>query len=183
MTKIVFGTKLGMTASYQGETRVAVTRLALLPMTISQLKSVEKDGYSAAQVIVGGKHREINYDEGMTLKSVINPTDIVAVGAAVKITATSKGKGRAGVVKKWGFAGGPRTHGQSDRLRRAGSIGQGTTPGRVYKGKHMAGHMGTATVTVKSSMVLSFDATTNIAFVKGAVPGHTGSLVKLTIIA
>lgn len=92
-------------------------------------------------------------------------------GDEIKITGTTKGKGFAGGVKRWGFHGGPKTHGQSDRHRAPGSIGAGTTPGRVYKGKHMAGHMGSAKITINGLEVVDVDVVNNLLTVKGAVPG------------
>ncbi len=92
-------------------------------------------------------------------------------GDQIKITGTTKGKGFAGGVKRWGFHGGPKTHGQSDRHRAPGSIGAGTTPGRVYKGKHMAGHMGSAKITINGLEVVDVDVVNNLLTVKGAVPG------------
>ncbi len=92
-------------------------------------------------------------------------------GDELKITGTTKGKGFAGGVKRWGFHGGPKTHGQSDRHRAPGSIGAGTTPGRVYKGKHMAGHMGSAKITINGLEVIDVDVVNNLLTVKGAVPG------------
>src|SRR5258706_4146447 len=86
---------------------------------------------------------------------IIKVSDLFVSGDTIAVTGTSKGKGFAGGVKRWHFAGGPKTHGQSDRQRAPGSIGQGTTPGRVYKGKHMAGRMGSDTVTVKNIKVVS----------------------------
>lgn len=191
MTNVIYGKKIMMGEAYIGDTRRGVTKIALFPMTISQLKSVEKDGYQAIQVGFGtpkkhtrrkvNKNREIAFTEGLEVGSVINPKDVVSVGSICDIQGTSKGKGFAGVVKRWNFAGGPRTHGQSDRLRAPGSIGQGTTPGRVHKGKKMAGRMGSDTVTVKKSMVVSFDESTNIAWVTGPVPGARHSLVRLSV--
>jgi len=100
-------------------------------------------------------------------------------GEFVDVTATSKGKGFAGVVKRHGFRGGPKTHGQSDRWRAPGSIGSGTTPGRVVKGMRMAGHLGNERVTVKNLQVLRVDQERNLVAVKGAVPGPRGGLVLL----
>ena len=97
--------------------------------------------------------------------AVFEPQDLV------KVTGTTIGKGFAGGVKRWGFAGGPKTHGQSDRHRAPGSIGQATTPGRVYKGKHMAGHMGVARKTITNLEVVEVDLNKNQLVVKGAVPG------------
>ncbi len=179
-----------MGEAYIGESRRGVTKIALLPMTITQLKSVDKEGYAALQVGFGdpkkhsrrkvGKNREIAFEEGVELGKVINPQDVITVGSVCDIQGTSKGKGFAGVVKRWNFAGGPRTHGQSDRLRAPGSIGQGTTPGRVHKGKKMAGRMGSDTVTVKQSLVLMVNED-NTIWVTGPVPGSRHSLVRLTV--
>lgn len=192
MTKIIYGKKIGMGEAYIGDVRSAVTKLSLFPMTVSQLKSVEKDGYAAMQVGFGtpkkhskrkvGQNRELPLSETLELGSTINPRDVVGVGMVCNIQGTSKGKGFAGVVKRWNFAGGPRTHGQSDRLRAPGSIGQGTTPGRVHKGKKMAGRMGSDTVTVKQSTIIAFNESDNTVWVTGPVPGARHSLVKLTII-
>jgi large subunit ribosomal protein L3 len=102
---------------------------------------------------------------------------VFEVGDEVKITGTTKGKGFAGSVKRWNFAGGPKTHGQSDRHRAPGSIGQGTTPGRVFKGKKMAGHMGDAKLTVTGLEVIEIDPTKNTLVVKGAVPGARNGFV------
>lgn len=89
----------------------------------------------------------------------------------VKVTGVSKGRGFAGGIKRWGFHGGPKTHGQSDRHRAPGSIGQTTTPGRVFKGKKMAGHMGAARTTVRNLEVIEVDVENNLLLLKGAVPG------------
>jgi len=104
---------------------------------------------------------------------------IFSEGELVDVTATSKGKGFAGVMKRHGFHGGPKTHGQSDRWRAPGSIGSGTTPGRVIKGMRMAGHMGNERVTVQNLRVLRVDSEKNLVAVKGAVPGPRGGLVML----
>jgi len=97
--------------------------------------------------------------------------DDLAPGTPVTVTGVSKGKGFAGVMKRWGFAGGPATHGQSDRARAPGSIGQRTTPGRVYKGKKMAGHMGGRKVTILGLSVVEVDKERRIIKVSGAIPG------------
>ena len=112
----------------------------------------------------------------------INPKDKVSVsifeiGDLVKITGRTKGKGFAGVVKRWGFAGGPKTHGQSDRHRAPGSIGAGTTPGRVWRGKKMAGHMGASQLTVTNLEVIDVNPEKNILVVKGSIPGPQNSLL------
>jgi len=105
--------------------------------------------------------------------------DIFAEGQYVDISGVSKGKGFAGGVKRYHFAGGPKTHGQSDRHRAPGSIGSGTTPGHVLKGLHMAGHLGHKQITQKSLKVLKIDPERNILLVKGAVPGPTNGLVLI----
>jgi large subunit ribosomal protein L3 len=172
-------------------------------MTVSQIKTVEKDGYASMQVAfdtpnkksnkamlghlksskaTAKRMREVVVSEGVELGSVMSPADHIAVGTVVNIQGTSKGKGFAGVMKRWNFAGGPRTHGQSDRGRAPGSIGQGTTPGRVHKGKKMAGRMGSYTKTVKNAVVVYFDASTNIAWVTGPVPGTISGIVRLTTV-
>jgi|SRR3989339_1407407 len=183
MTSTIFGRKIGMTELYRGNTRLPVTEISLLPMTVTQVKSTDKDGYSAIQVAFGPKkHRqEITFADGLTVGNTINPSDVVTVGSVCTIRGTSKGKGYTGVVKRWNFAGGPRTHGQSDRLRAPGSIGQGTTPGRVHKGKHMAGRMGSDTVTLKAVTIIKHDTEHNRVWVMGPVPGSRHSLLRLDI--
>lgn len=109
----------------------------------------------------------------------IKVDQILKVGDVVMVEGISKGKGFAGVVKRWGFAGGPKTHGQSDRLRAPGSIGAGTDPGRVLKGKKMAGRMGQDKRQVHSLKVLSVDSETGVVEVSGPIPGPKGSLVKV----
>jgi large subunit ribosomal protein L3 len=104
---------------------------------------------------------------------------IFTEGEKVDVTATSKGKGFTGVMKRHGFHGGPKTHGQSDRWRAPGSIGSGTTPGRVIKGMRMAGHQGNARVTVKNLQVVRVDPAKNVVALKGAVPGPRGGFVLL----
>jgi large subunit ribosomal protein L3 len=116
-------------------------------------------------------------DEKTTLGTELKVSDVFAVGDTIRVTGVSKGKGFAGVVKRHGFAGGPRTHGQSDRERSPGSIGQTTTPGRVYRGKRMAGRMGSDTVTVKGLKVVAIDAEHNMLSIKGLVPGGKNGLL------
>ena len=202
MTQTVFGKKIGMGECYLGDTRTAATQIQLYKATISQIKTAEKDGYTATQIafetpkkkvsqalsghlkaagLTKAQTAEVVYTDGDAVGAVIAPDAVLQVGSVVDITGVSKGKGRAGVVKLHGFAGGPRTHGQSDRLRRAGSIGQGTTPGRVYKGKKMAGRMGSDTVTMKNALVVAFDPATNLAWVTGPVPGHRDTMVRLVV--
>lgn len=123
--------------------------------------------------------REIRVDKEPEFKvgDVINVADFLKAGDVVAVTGVSKGKGFAGVVKKHHFRGGPRTHGQSDRERAPGSVGQTTTPGRVYKGKKMAGRMGGEQVTIKNLHVVSVNPETNEIEISGQIPGSVGSLI------
>jgi large subunit ribosomal protein L3 len=114
-----------------------------------------------------------------TVGDTINADTIFKNGDTVDVTGTSKGKGFAGVMKRHNFHGGPRTHGQSDRQRHPGSIGSGTTPGRVVKGLRMAGHMGQERVTTQNLKVVRVDAEKNLILIKGAVPGANGGLVTI----
>lgn len=113
----------------------------------------------------------------LSLGSEIKVADVFQCGDKVRVTGVSKGKGFAGVVKRHGFAGGPRTHGQSDRERAPGSIGQTTTPGRVYRGKRMAGRMGTDRVTQRGLSVVAIDTESNTLTLKGLVPGGQNGLL------
>lgn len=180
--------------------RVPLTGVAVGGNFITQIKKLDKEGYNSLQLGIGtnkkAKKRIVNHTkkaglsntprflkeievddtEGAVLGSEINFKEIFAPGDTVDVTGTSKGKGWAGGVKRYGFRGGPKTHGQSDRHRAPGSIGQGTTPGRVYKGKKMAGRMGTETVTVKNLEVVSM-TDDGMLLIKGLVPGFVNSFV------
>lgn len=154
------------------------------PQIISLKKALSKGTKTSGESLIVPRYIKETRTETLNSLSVgsrISPHQMLHKGLLVKATGISKGKGFAGVVKRWGFAGGPRTHGQSDRLRAPGSIGQATTPGRVYKGKHMAGHMGAAGVTVRNLEVVEVDRVQNIVYFKGPIPGYTGALVKLTV--
>lgn len=181
--------------------RIPVTRLFVGQNPVISIKTQEKDGYWAMQLGFGTKKNPNKATQGHTKGAntkapfilrevrVATADDVPSVGEMVTASAvfqpgdiidvigTSKGKGYAGVVKRHHFAGGPRTHGQSDRERAPGSIGQTTTPGRVYKGKRMAGRMGTQRVTVKNLQVV--DVTDKELLVKGLVPGHVNSVVMV----
>lgn len=181
-----------------------VTRITVGPCVVTQIKKDEKDGYWAVQLGFGSKKlKNLNKPLQGHLKSVIKDqkaprylrevkitkepeykvgdtilvSDIFKKGDVVSVTGVSKGKGFAGVVKRWHFAGGPKTHGQSDRQRAPGSIGQGTTPGRVLKGKHMAGRMGGDTVTVKNLHVVGIDQEKGEILLSGPIPGRSKGLV------
>lgn len=199
-----------MSQAFVGDTRVPVTMVKVGPCVVTQIKNEEKDGYWALQLGLGEKKlKNINKPQTGHLRSLIKDQkaprylkeirlakepelkvgDIVAVGDVFKkgdmvsVMGISKGKGFAGVVKRWHFAGGPKTHGQSDRWRAPGSIGQGTTPGRVLKGKHMAGRMGSEQVTIKNLIIVSIDEKGGQILLSGPVPGNRGGLLTLTKLA
>lgn len=195
-----------MTSTYDARgRRVGATVVEIQPNFVTQVKTINgKDGYDGIQLGYGTKKsvkkpqighgkkagfetpmrwfREVRAQSQEDMKSgvQISINQVFSIGDAVKVTGTSKGKGFAGTVKRHGFAGGPKTHGQSDRHRAPGSIGQGTTPGRVYKGKKMAGHMGSETVSTKGLEVVGIDMGKNLLTIKGAVPGATGGLIMIT---
>lgn len=205
MINALLGIKQTMTSGYDSRgRRVGATVVQLGPNYVTQIKSSEtKDGYNAVQLGFGTKKsvkkaqighakkagvdlsvrffREIRVgSEG--LKDLrpgqeLRPGDIFLPGDTVKVTGVSKGHGFQGGVKRYNFRGGPKTHGQSDKHRSPGSIGSGTTPGRVYKGKRMAGHMGVETVSYKGLEVISVDKGKGLLTIKGSVPGFTGGLV------
>lgn len=186
--------------------RIPLTLLAGSPLTVTQVKTKAKEGYSAVQVAINVKApkkttkplsnhlkksnlktaqylREIPIDESESsdLKpgTQITVDQIFQVGDQISATGISKGKGFAGVIKRWGFAGGSRTHGQSDRERAPGSIGQGTTPGRVYKGKKMPGRFGNQQFTIKNLLIAKIDPQSHSIWIKGSVPGAIGQLITL----
>lgn len=205
MIDTILGTKGRMQQAFtQTGVRVSVTVVKTGPNVITQVKTAEKDRYKALQLGFGSRKiknltkpllghlkgviekqnsaprflREVQVKGGeFKAGDVVKPSDVLKPGDVVQATGTSKGKGFAGVVKRWGFAGGPKTHGQSDRLRAPGSIGLGTTPGRVVKGKKMAGRMGGERVTVKNLTVLKVDEENGEVWLSGAVPGGRGSLL------
>ncbi len=195
----IIGKKIGMTSLFgeRGDIR-AVTAIEVGPCYVTQIKTEDSDGYTAVQIGFGEEKRLNSPERGHLQKSGhslkylrefrCNDIDAVQVGQRidvsiyepgdkVDITGTSKGKGFAGVVKRHHFSGGPKTHGQSDRHRAPGSIGGTTFPGRVFKGKRMAGQMGNKQVTTKRIEVVRADTATNLLIVRGAVPGAKGSLV------
>ena len=201
MTEGIIGKKLGMTQVFrEGGKSEAVTAIQAGPCTVMQVKTVEKDGYQAIQMGYGeakkktgkrgrGKEketpkpryrREFRLEDGQDMEAGQTvDVSLFSAGDKVDVTGTSRGKGFAGGVKRWHFAGGPKTHGQSDRHRAPGSIGQATTPGRVFKGMHMAGHLGHERVTAINLEVVEADPARNLLLVKGAVPGMTNGLVLI----
>ncbi len=191
MLNQVYATKVSMTQAFSEGKRIPLTVLTVDPHTVIRTKTEEKDGYSSVVFGLGTKikkgktlvkkTKEIFSAEGLENNSVIDLSQILIPGSTISVTSASKGKGFAGVMKRWGFAGGPRTHGQSDRGRAPGSIGRGTTPGRVLPGTHMAGRMGNTNVCIRNLRIFSFDPSTNILKVTGAIPGGRGALAKVTI--
>jgi large subunit ribosomal protein L3 len=196
----ILGVKLGMSQVFRPDGRaVPVTAIEAGPCTVTQLKTAERDGYSAVQVGFGARKRVNRPTRGHLRKSGAPPlrylrefrlTDdstlalgdkldvsVFKPGDRVDVVGTSKGKGFAGVVKRHHFRGGPKTHGQSDRHRAPGSVGSGTTPGRVLKGLRMAGHMGNERVTVQNLEVIEADPKRNLLLLKGAVPGGDNGLL------
>ena len=198
----LIGRKVGMTHVYDGDGRyIPVTAVRAGPCYVTQIKSMEADGYSAVQIgfedaaadklnrpeaghLAGSQPlkvlREFRSKETVDLSVGDRLTvELFTVGAEIAVTGTSKGKGFAGTVKRHGFRGGPRTHGQSDRVRAPGSIGAGTSPGKVFKGQKMAGQMGNARVTTRGLKVIRLDTERDVLLIKGAVPGKNGGLVIL----
>ena len=203
MKKAILTTKVGMTQVFSEDgVLTPVTVLQAGPCVVTQVKTVENDGYSAVQVGYGDiREKLVNKPEkghfakaGVAAKRFVKEfrledaesytlgqeikADVFAAGDKVDATAKSKGKGFQGAIKRHGQSRGPMAHG-SKYHRHAGSNGSATTPGRVFKGKHMPGHMGAVRVTVQNLEVVSVDAEKNLILVKGAVPGPKKSLVML----
>ncbi len=191
----LLGKKIGQTQKYTPEgIRIPVTMVDMEPNVVVQVKTNDKDGYWALQLGLGSKKagRKETFrflqearaveagSEKIEVGQKITLDKVFKVGDIVKVTGTSKGKGFAGVVKRHHFHGGPKTHGQSDRWRAPGSIGSTTTPGRVLKGKRMAGRMGHVKATVKGLKVFGMDNEKNLLFIKGLVPGEKGAIVRVT---
>jgi len=203
--RAIIGKKLGMTRVFdEAGNSVAATVIEAGPCLVTQIKTIEKDGYQAVQVGFGKKKekhvtkpvlgqlkqggfqpfevmrelRDFESEQPLKLGDEIK-ADIFVVGDRIKVTGISKGKGFAGVVKRHHFAGGPKTHGQSDRTRAPGSLGQSSFPSRVYKGMRMAGRMGGSQVTVEDIKVLRVDAANNVILLKGAVPGANKGIVLI----
>lgn len=203
MINAIYGKKIGMTQVFNDQDQVVpVTVIQAEPNTVCQVKTAETDGYEAVQLGFGaikeqkvnqpmGGHfakwgvaptrylREVRVENGSEYK----PGDQQTVAAfndvkKVDVTGTSKGKGFAGVMRRWGFAGGPGGHGAHFH-RAPGSIGMCATPSRVYKGMRLPGHMGCDTVTVKNLEVVRIDEELNLILVKGAVPGGKNGIVRV----
>jgi len=198
--KFIIGTKQGMTQVFDKEGRAyPVTVISASPITVTQVKTTEKDGYQAVQVGYGiqkesrvykaqrpkGNFRgfkEFPITEGAELAVGTKiGADIFGEGDMVSVSAISKGKGFQGVVKRYGFKGGPRSHGQkhSERERGSSGGGPGRAGGRVVKGMRMAGRMGGDRITIKNLKLIRVDAEKGELLVKGAVPGRKGTVVEI----
>ena len=199
--KYMLGTKGKMTQVFDEKGVVhAATAIVAAPLTVTQVKTKEKDGYEAVQV-GSGVRREKNVAKAQQghlkdlalsrhlrefpLNGEMKRGDSIDIsifvpGDVVEVSAVSKGKGFQGVVKRHGFSGGPRSHGQKNKERAPGSIGGGgRAGGRVVKGMRMAGRMGGNRVTVRNLRVLQVDTETNTLLISGAVPGRPGTLVEI----
>lgn len=196
----LLGRKLGMVQVFQADgTVVGCTVLEAGPCLVTQVKTKDRDGYEAVQLGFGTKKR-LNEPEKGHLKGLGNlrylrefkadslegievgqriGVELFQPGDRVDVSGISKGRGFAGGVKRHGFHGGPKTHGQSDRHRAPGSIGSGTTPGRVLKGQKMAGHMGDERTTIRNVEVIEANPARGILIIKGPVPGAKDGLVRI----
>lgn len=201
----LIGKKVGMTRIFdEGGKSITVTIIEAGPCVVSQLKTEAHDGYDAVQVAfeykkvkntskaeqghlkkanTGPKRfvrefRSFSKDETVTVGDELK-VDIFQEGECVSVTGWSKGKGFQGVVKRYNFGGGPKTHGQSDRFRAPGSIGQASYPARVFKGLKMAGRMGSNRVTLRGRRIVRIVPEKNILMIEGTVPGANSGLVLI----
>jgi large subunit ribosomal protein L3 len=206
----VYGIKAAMTQAWDNAgKRMPITVIKTPAMVVTAVKTVESDGYNAVQVGLGSqKAKRVNKPLKNHLKAAVsddnypryirevklstNPSDyslgqtltvdtILSVGDRVNVAGITRGHGFEGVMKRWGFHGGPRTHGQSDRARAPGSIGQGTDPGRVHKGKKMAGHYGSIRHHLKDLTVVKIDTDNQEVWLSGPIPGVRGTLVEIMV--
>ena len=199
----ILGRKLGMTRLFDDTgVATATTIVEVGPCFVTQIKTLDTDGYEAVQLGFDQvRPNKLNKPQRGHLKEGVPPlrtlrevavetldgitvgdridTSILNPGERVDVVGVSKGKGFAGVVKRHNFRGGPKTHGQSDRWRAPGSIGSGTTPGRVFKGTRMAGHMGNERVTVQNLQIVRIDPERNLVALRGAIPGPRGGLIMI----
>ncbi len=200
----LLGKKIGMTRIFNEEgNMVPVTVLEAGPCYVTQLKTLKTDGYEAVQIAFGerkakntpmplkGHFKKANVEKTLRMlrefpkgNLEVQPGDVLKVdiftpGEIVKVTGYSKGRGFAGVVKRHNFGGGRKTHGQSDRLRAPGSIGQSSYPSKVFKGIKMGGRMGNRKVAARGLEVVRIDVENNLLFVKGSVPGARNSYVEI----
>lgn len=202
MVDALLGKKVGMTSVYTEDGKlVPVTVIELGPCTVTQVKTTKTDGYTALQIGFEDRRpknvtkplrghyekagtppkrflREVGWDgEGDIKLGTVLTAEMFADEKSVDVIGTTKGRGFQGVVKRYGFAGGPKTHGQGDRHRAPGSIGQSAYPARVFKGMRMPGRMGGERQTVRSLTVVRVDPERNAILVRGAIPGHRSGYV------
>jgi large subunit ribosomal protein L3 len=200
----IIGRKIGMTRVFDKEGHaIPVTVVEAGPCPVLQIKTKDKDGYDAIQIGFGEKRRKLftlpllgHFDKAKVepkrwLKEMRTNTpdkfkvgqelkvDLFSVGEQVKVTGISKGLGFQGGVRKYKFRGGPKTHGQSDRLRAPGSIGSSSFPSRVFKGQRMAGRMGGDRVTIKNLKVVGVDVEKDLLLLRGAVPGKRNTFLTI----
>lgn len=202
---MILGTKQGMMHFFAEDGKaLPATVISYEPNYCVGLRTLEKDGYQAIIIGTGSKKNPNKAEQGKYKKLGHTPQFLVEerveelpeadkinteleldsealTGKKVNITGISKGKGFQGVVKRWGFKGGPKTHGQKNKHRSPGSIGAGTDPGRVLKGKKMAGRMGSERKTIENSRILAVDPEAKTILVKGPVPGAKKSLVVINV--
>ena len=204
MQKGIIGKKIGMTQIFDENGKVVpVTVVEAGPCVVSQKKTVENDGYAAVQIGFGdlkahkvkkpmaGHFAKANVAPKRTLREFrfddidaynagdLVKADVFAAGDKVDVTGTSKGKGYAGVIKRWNFQRLKESHGSGPVARHGGSIGSCSDPSRVYPGKKMAGHLGSERVTVQNLQVVKVDAENNLIAIKGAIPGPNGGTVVI----
>ena len=199
----IIGKKLGMSLIYDDSgNMLPVTLVQAGPCTVTQVKTFAKDGYDSVQIGFS-ESKNLNSPQSGHQKrsggqfSVLQEfqtddpdqievgqkitTEIFEENEKIKVSGTTKGRGFSGGVRRYGFKGGPKTHGQSDRHRAVGSIGAGSSPGRVWPGTRMPGHYGNEKTTIKGLSIAKIDANNNILVIKGSIPGHNGSNVRIEI--
>lgn len=203
----ILGKKLKMSQIWKDDKIIPITVVQAGPITITQIRTKEKDGYEAVQVGFDATKKTLNKPAKGHLKdlgnfrclkefkiksAISNQQSVISYkvgdvldvsqfqeGDKVKVSGLNKGRGFQGVVKRHGFHGGPKSHGQKDRLRAPGSIGA-TAPQRVMPGKRMAGRMGQERISVKNLKIAGIDKDNNILMIKGAVPGMKGTLLEIS---
>lgn len=174
----ILGKKLNMSQIWKDKKVIPVTVIEAAPVTVSIVRTKERDGYEAVQVRQGRHRRETRVAGKKEIGDTMDVSSFKE-GDSVRVVGISKGKGFQGVVKRHGFAGGPQTHGQKNRQRAPGSIGS-TAPQRVVPGRRMAGRMGGDRVTMKNLTVVKVDQEKNLLMIRGAIPGARGGLVEIT---
>ena len=199
----IIGKKLGMSLIYDDSgNMLPVTLVQAGPCTVTQVKTLAKDGYDSVQIGFS-ESKNLNSPQSGHQKrsggqfSVLQEfqaddpdqievgqkitTEIFEENEKIKVSGTTKGRGFSGGVRRYGFKGGPKTHGQSDRHRAVGSIGAGSSPGRVWPGTRMPGRYGNEKATIKGLSIAKIDTKNNILVIKGSIPGHNGSNVRIEI--